>query len=474
MQDTGGHQFFSASATSGHPLAATSDQGSGLNTTVPPTYFKSSAAPPTLSTGGSFPTGYQPNPYHPGTPHTAVSGYMQNTPPNADLEISVVEPTKQGEGVSAHICYKVRSRPLLSGPTAPPASEVVRRFRDFSWLQYKMQERHKGVIIPPLPEKSAVQKFQMGTDFIEQRRRALQVYLSKVVSHPVLKEVPELNTFLRANEEEWTMEMARWQAETAASSKPAVGGAMQWFRNLQHSAQNMVSGRSDDSSEDPAYLKVRDYINSLEAHLVEAQRQAGRLARKEGELAAALAEFGNAAEGLGKFDSQGLLRGSFDILCARAGQVATTSRQRAERLSATFEIPLQQQARAIKSVQSAMSDRSVALSAYVLAKGDLDSKKLRLARLRATPGLSEGKVVEAERETMDAEEKVCITKLAYDTIVSRMTEELNRFQKERSVELSILLKELALTQAQSASENAQAWSSLLADIQQQQQMVRVA
>jgi hypothetical protein len=34
---------------------------------------------------------------------------------------------------------------------------------------------HRGVIIPPLPEKNAVQKFQMGSEFIEDRRRALQV-----------------------------------------------------------------------------------------------------------------------------------------------------------------------------------------------------------------------------------------------------------------------------------------------------------
>ena len=40
---------------------------------------------------------------------------------------------------------QVRARPsegaLSSRPVAP--SEVARRFRDFSWLQYKMQERHK-------------------------------------------------------------------------------------------------------------------------------------------------------------------------------------------------------------------------------------------------------------------------------------------------------------------------------------------
>jgi hypothetical protein len=40
------------------------------------------------------------------------------------------------------------------------------------------------------------------------------------------------------------------------------------------------------------------------------------------------------------------------------------------------------------------------------AKGDLDGKKVRLARLRGTPGLAEGKVVEAEREVTDSEDKV--------------------------------------------------------------------
>ena len=38
-----------------------------------------------------------------------------------------------------------------------------------------------------------------------------QVFLTKVASHPVLKEVPELSTFLRAGDDEWALEMARWQ-----------------------------------------------------------------------------------------------------------------------------------------------------------------------------------------------------------------------------------------------------------------------
>lgn len=53
----------------------------------------------------------------------------------------------------------------------------------------------------------------------------------------------------------------------------------------------------------------------------------------------------------------------------------------------------------------------------------------------------------------------------YDTIVSRMSEELGRFQRERSADMSSVLKQFALAQAQLASDQAQAWSGFLADVQ---------
>lgn len=93
-------------------------------------------------------------------------------------------------------------------------TEVIRRFRDFAWLWQRLQDTNRGlrlaadcmhlllapaaipaqivklfttwacsagIIVPPLPEKSAVQKFQMTSEFIEQRRRALQVFVNRVV-----------------------------------------------------------------------------------------------------------------------------------------------------------------------------------------------------------------------------------------------------------------------------------------------------
>lgn len=33
---------------------------------------------------------------------------------------------------------------------------VIRRFSDFEWLHDRLVEKHKGLFIPPIPEKSAV------------------------------------------------------------------------------------------------------------------------------------------------------------------------------------------------------------------------------------------------------------------------------------------------------------------------------
>lgn len=70
-----------------------------------------------------------------------------------------------------------------------------------------------------------------------------QVFVNKVALHPVLKDSKELHQFLVASEHDWALEMARWTAETNAAKPPAVNGALQWLKSLQHSAQNMVSGR---------------------------------------------------------------------------------------------------------------------------------------------------------------------------------------------------------------------------------------
>ena len=79
-------------------------------------------------------------------------------------------------------------------------------------MKWKLGEKNPGVIVPPLPEKDVIQKYSMGTDFIERRCHALNVFVNRLCAHPVLKFSSELQFFLEAAE-------TAWQAEVAAANQ---------------------------------------------------------------------------------------------------------------------------------------------------------------------------------------------------------------------------------------------------------------
>ena len=58
----------------------------------------------------------------------------------------------------------------------------------------------------------------------------------------------------------------------------------------------------------------------------------------------------------------------------------------------------------------------------------------------------EDKVAEAERELVEASNRVEAAKKVYETIVHRMSQELSRFQKERAAEASSVLRSFAVSQ----------------------------
>jgi sorting nexin-1/2 len=100
-------------------------------------------------------------------------------PINSEFDIRVTDPVRQGEGVAAHVTYKVITR--SSAPGYRPQTEVIRRFRDFVWLQRRLRREYRGVIVPALPEKNVVEKYKMTTEFIEQRRAALTIFINRAV-----------------------------------------------------------------------------------------------------------------------------------------------------------------------------------------------------------------------------------------------------------------------------------------------------
>lgn len=126
------------------------------------------------------------------------------------LSITVTEPNKIGEGYGSYVAYRVETRTNMKDFRRPEAI-VPRRFSDFLALHEKLVEKYlkNGRIIPPAPGKAIMSttKLKMSSqpdqeqDFVEKRRKALERYLTRTASHPVLRDDPDFREFLEADGE---------------------------------------------------------------------------------------------------------------------------------------------------------------------------------------------------------------------------------------------------------------------------------
>ena len=416
------------------------------------------------------------------------------------FKIAVIDPVRQGEGVGSYVSYKIVSTVEMQG-YRPGQHEVIRRFRDFTWLKNRLRSQYRGVIVPALPEKSVVEKYKMSVEFIEQRRAALAVFLTRAAAHPVLKNSSDLQLFLQSDETEFAIESSRMAAEAgdaapAASSGAAnaarktFNGAARLFRSLSHSAAGLTSpntaqnrGTYREEEESPDYLKARAYFSELETVLTEVHKQAERLVRHHSALASALSEFSCAMAALGRFQKEEMgttsnatttddttttttntpaesVVLSLGALSTQAAAVSNVSLQSSQELATTFEAPMKEFMRAVHAAKKAMSDRSDALAARQSARADVDAKRSRLTRLRATPGLQEERVIEAERDLQAAMHKSDAATQAYSQVVQRMDPDLARFQRERVEEMGQVLMHFSQVEAKAAADAAQLWKMI--------------
>ncbi|XP_044000339.1 sorting nexin-1-like isoform X3 [Gambusia affinis] len=126
-----------------------------------------------------------------------------------DVDVAVTNPEKVGDGMNAYVAYKVSTRTSLP-MFKSKAFTARRRFSDFLGLYEKLSAKQSlhGCIIPPPPEKSVVgmTKVKVGMDdpssveFVEKRRAALERYLQRIVSHPLLLQDPDVREFLERDD----------------------------------------------------------------------------------------------------------------------------------------------------------------------------------------------------------------------------------------------------------------------------------
>lgn len=400
-----------------------------------------------------------------------------------NFEVKVIDPVKQGDGVNAYISYKVVST-LNDGNLG--RREVIRRFRDFTWLRNCLRKKFSGIIVPPLPPRSVVEKYKMTPDFVEDRRRALERFLYNVLSHPVLSSSSELKLFLQASESEFAIESSRVSAELGSAAPAESGGASGLASKTLHTASKFFKSLTDTAGlalasshgavgsmnvqqhikteETPEYIAIRTYFNHLEAHLNEVHQQAQRLTRQHERLGKSMSEFGESLEMLSS-----KMKPLHDVTSGDAGEYSSVLGKKANtagqewshsagNLHMKFEAPLRELLRSIQSAKKTIEDRDESLVAKVQAQMHVDSKKGSLAKLQVTPGTRQDRIMEAERHVQQAVHHSEEATKKYQDLVERMDADIDRFQRDRTRDLKQLLVQFCQVEQDAHQATYNAWS----------------
>ncbi|KAD0293356.1 hypothetical protein E3N88_44500 [Mikania micrantha] len=367
------------------------------------------------------------------------------------LLVSVTDPAKMGNGVQAYISYKVITKTNL--PEYQGSEKIViRRYTDFVWLRDRLFEKYKGIFIPPLPEKSTVEKFRFSAEFIEMRRQALDTFVNRIALHHELQQSEDLRTFLQADEQ--TMERARSQDTGIFKKKPS--DLMQIFWGVQSKVTDVVLGKEKPVEEsNPEYEKFKKYIFELEDHLAEAQKHAYRLVKRHRELGQSLADFGKAIKLLGSCEGDALGT-AFSELGAKSEILSIKLQREAQNLLMNFEEPLKDYVRAVQSIKAterANAFRQQCELAETIKLKEIDLNKMRIIRSE--------KMLDAEHEYEELKADGQEATRRFETIVRLMNEEIVRFQDQKTQDMGRAFHEFAKGQARLANAIADAWRTLL-------------
>ncbi|KAL2599681.1 hypothetical protein AAZX31_10G070100 [Glycine max] len=335
-----------------------------------------------------------------------------------------------------------------------PEKIVIRRYSDFVWLRDRLFEKYKGIFIPPLPEKSAVEKFRFSAEFIEMRRQALDVFVNRIASHHELKQSEDLRLFLQAEEE--TMERLRSHETGIFKKKPA--DLMQIFKDVQSKVSDVVLGKEKPVEEsDPEYEKMKHYIFELENHLAEAQKHAYRLVKRHRELGQSLSDFGKAVKLLGASEGNALGK-AFSELGMKSEILSAKLQKEAHQLLMNFEEPLKDYVHAVQSIKATIAERANAFRRQCELAETMKLKEINLDKLML---IRSDKVAEAEHEYKELKAESEQATKTFETIVKLMNEEMGRFQEQKTLDMGIAFHEFAKGQARLANGIADAWRSLL-------------
>ncbi|XP_057981670.1 sorting nexin 2A-like [Malania oleifera] len=434
----------------------------------------------------------------PKTPSTSDFSSSEN------LKISVSDPQKEQElsnslvpGGNTYFTYLITTRTNLPEFNGSEFS-VRRRFKDVVTLADRLSETYRGFFIPPRPDKNVVESQVMQKqEFVEQRRLALEKYLRRLATHPVIKKSDELRLFLEIQGKlplprttdvasrmlDGAVKLPKQLFGEAASVvdlqevvQPAKGGRdlLRMFRELKQSVTNDWGGAKPSVvEEDKEFLEKKEKLQDLEQQLSSVSQQAESLVKAQQDIGETMGELGLAFVKLTKFETDEAVYNSQRVRASDMKNVATAA-VKASRLYRELNgqtvkhlDKLHDYLGMMLAVNGAFADRSSALLTVQTLVSELSSLHSRIEKLEVASSKIFGgdrsrirKIEELKEAVKVTEDAKCCAVKEYERIKENNRNELERLDQERRGDFLNMLKGFVFNQVGYAEKMADVWEKV--------------
>ena len=381
------------------------------------------------------------------------------------------------DGLNKYTSYRVDVRPPTANPdgstqdimianTGASYSAVLRRYSDFLWLYERLHTERAGAVVPPIPEKQPVGRFNAA--FVEDRRVHLERFLRRVAVHPELADASCLDTFLRADDP--TFHAAKNAKGAVVVTQPGSmmappatmtlnpqkkDGFKRWFAE----AKTSMTGDLVKSPDDDIFDEIHRYVHGLDNQMRNVSHQATALVRKGKEIANGLFEFGLAFNLLGQSEADAL-GDALSKTGETADRLSVLSAEHAEKEMAQFEEPLQDYIKMIHAVKLALQRRHEKRLTFSTCLAEVESKQTQLSKLRGQIG-AEAKAYSVEMSLRRAQEACEAAKEDFATVSQRVLREVDRFKREKAEDMRRTVLDYINLQVEYNKRMEEVWSALI-------------
>lgn len=190
---------------------------------------------------------------------------------NSDLCVKIDNPQKHLDTLETYITFRITTK-VARIEFEDNEYIVRRRYNDFLWLRLKLIDCHPFCIVPPLPGKHSIlgQLDRYSKDFILVRMKALNVFMSRVIQHPILSCNEYLKLFLTAKQTDFNLQ----RRQRSNSLNKPVGSSLVGLK-IHHTE----------------FDKAKSYVATLSEKLVAMEKISSRINKERVELVGELTHF---------------------------------------------------------------------------------------------------------------------------------------------------------------------------------------